>query len=39
MTLAEERCKSTDLEVSGSWMKVSQESCDLNFIEQDLDGG
>ena len=27
-----------DLDGDGSWMKARQESCDLNFVEQDQDG-
>ena len=33
-----ERCKFMDLDGDGSWMKARQESCDLNFVEQDQDG-
>ena len=28
-----------DLDGDGPWMKARQESCDLNFVEQDQDGG
>ena len=37
-TSMEERCKVMDLDGDGSWMKARQESCDLNFVEQDQDG-
>ena len=36
-TSMEERCKSMDIDGNGSWVKVRQESCYLNFVEQDQD--
>ena len=34
----EERCRFMDLDGNDWWMKARQESCDLNFVEQDQDG-